>query len=253
MRGLGLVAMLTVYRLSLEPSSGYPIALSHCMSKPAQTFKATLESLGPALGWTIARVPFEPAKVWPKMVRLRVRGTLKSAGGKAFGFRTSLFPFTAGGFFLLVNKAMQQGAKVYLGDTAEFTLESDLDERPAELPDELAVLLDEEPGLRTWYDDLTEYTRREIGKWVLQPKSDESRMRRAEQTAERLLATMEAEQELPPLIAAAFRRRPKAKAGWTKMTATQRRGELMAVFYYQSVEARAKRLEKLCDAAEKRA
>jgi hypothetical protein len=223
------------------------------MPKPTQTFRTTLESLGPSLGWTIARVPFEPAKVWPKMVRLRVRGTLCSRGGKAFAFRTSLFPFTAGGFFLLVNKAMQQGAHVYLGDTAEFTLDPDLDERPAELPDELAVLLDDEPGLRAWYDELTEYTRREIGKWILAPKSDEARMRKAEQMAERLLSTMEAERELPPLIAAAFRRRPKAKAGWGKMTDTQRRGELMAVFYYQGIEAREKRLEKLCDAAEKRA
>jgi len=32
----------------------------------------------------------------------------------------------------------------------------------------------------------------------------------------------------------------------------QRRGELMAVFYYQTPEARQKRVEKLCDAAEKR-
>jgi uncharacterized protein YdeI (YjbR/CyaY-like superfamily) len=222
------------------------------MPKPAQTFHAPLESLGPSLGWTIARVPFEPAKVWPRMVRLRVRGTLRAAG-KAFPFRTSLFPFSAGGFFLLVNKAMQQGARVSLGQTAEFTLEPDLEDRPAELPEELAVLLDDEPGLRAWYDDLTEYTRREIGKWVLQPKSDEARMRRAGQMAERLLSTMEAERELPPLIAAAFRRRPKAKAGWANMTPTQCRGELMAVFYYQGIEARAKRLEKLCDAAEKHA
>jgi hypothetical protein len=58
------------------------------MPKPTQTFRTTLESLGPSLGWTIARVPFEPAKVWPKMVRLRVRGTLCSRGGKAFAFRS---------------------------------------------------------------------------------------------------------------------------------------------------------------------
>jgi len=70
--------------------------------------------------------------------------------------------------------------------------------------------------------------------------------------AERLLATMEGERELPPVIAAAFRERPKAKVGWAKMTAAQRRGELMAVFYYRTPEARQRRVEKLCDAAEKR-
>jgi hypothetical protein len=211
-------------------------------------FRAVLEPLGPALGWTIARVPFEPADVWKQMVRLRVRGEVNG-----FAFRTSLFPDPRGGFFLLVNKAMQQGGDVRLGETAEFRLEPDLEERPAELPDELAVLLDEVEGLRGWYDELTEYTRREIGKWIAGVKSDASRMKRAEQMAERLLATMEAEVELPPIIVAAFRRRPKARLGWEKMTPLQRRNELMAVFYYQTPEAREKRLGKLCDGAEKKA
>jgi hypothetical protein len=213
-------------------------------------FKARLEALGDGLGWTIARVPFAPGDVWKEMVRLRVRGSVNG-----FEFRTSLFP-VAGGvnqFFLLVNKAMQRGGDVRLGEVAEFRLEPDLEERAAELPDELAVLLDEVEGLRAWYDELTEYTRREIGKWIGGVKSDASRLKRAEQVAERLLATMEAEVELPPVIQAAFRRRPKAKAGWAKMTPLQRRNELMAVFYYQSVEAREKRLAKLCDGAEKKA
>jgi len=214
-----------------------------------KSFKAVLESLGPGLGWTIARVPFAPHEAWKQMVRLRVRGEVNG-----FAFRTSLFPVTGGGgYFLLVNKAVQRGAGIALGDMAEFRLEPDLEARAAELPDELAVLLEEEPGLREWYDELTEYTRREIGKWVVGVKTDEARMRRAEQMAERLLATMEGEKELPPVLAVAFRRRPKAKAGWEKMTAAQRRAGLMAVFYYQTPEAREKRVGKLCDEAEKRA
>jgi uncharacterized protein YdeI (YjbR/CyaY-like superfamily) len=210
-------------------------------------FNAVLEKGSRALGWTIARVPFDPAKEWKQMVRLRVCGEVNGVA-----FRTSLFPDVRGGYYLLVNRAMQEGAGVRLGDAAEFKLEPDIEAREAELPDELAVLLDEEPGLREWYDELTEYMRREIGKWINGVKGDEARMRRAEQTAERLLAAMEGERELPPVIAAAFRARPKAKAGWAKMTPLQRRGELMAVFHYQSPEARQKRVEKLCDAAEKR-
>jgi hypothetical protein len=214
----------------------------------AKRFEAVLEKGQRALGWTIARVPFDPASAWKQMVRLRVKGDVNE-----FAFRTSLFPDARGGFYLLVNRAAQAGAGVGLGDVAEFRLEPDLDPREAELPDELVALLDEEPGLREWYGELTEYMRREIGKWVNGVKSDEARMRRAEQMAERLLATMEGERELPPVIEAAFKRRPKARAGWAKMTATQQRGEIMAVFYYQTVEARQKRVEKLCDAAEARA
>lgn len=210
------------------------------MIPKSRTFHATLEQGSLALGWIIARVPFNPAEVWPKMIRLRVRGEING-----FAFRTSLFPDPRGGFYLLINRVMQQAAAAHPGDTAEFQLEPDLDDRAAELPDELAVLLDDEPGLRPWYDSLTEYTRREIGKWIHSVKTDTSRMKRAEQMAERLLATMEAEVELPPLISATLRRNPKARAAWEKLTPLQRRQQLMAVFYYQTPEARERRVEKI--------
>jgi len=209
----------------------------------ARTFRATLEQGSLALGWIIARVPFDPfapADAWPRMIRLRVRGEINR-----FAFRTSLFPDPRGGFYLLVNRSMQKESGARLGDTAEFLLEPDLEARAAELPDELSVFLDDEPGLRPWYDDLTEYTRREIGKWITSVKTDASRMKRAEQTAERLLATKEAEVELPPLIAAAFRRNPKARAAWEHLTPLQRRNQLMAVFYYQTPDARQRRIDKI--------
>jgi hypothetical protein len=206
-----------------------------------------LEKGDRALGWTIVQVPFDPATVWKEMVRLRVRGEVNG-----FGFRTSLFPSLGGGFYLLVNRTVQEGAGIGLGSAAEFTLQPDLEARPAELPDELSALMDEEPGMRGWYETLTEYTRREIGKWVVGVKTDAARIRRAEQMAERLMSTMEAERELPPMIQQAFRGRPKAKQGWEAMTGTQRRSELMAVFYYQTPEGRLRRIEKMVVAAEGR-
>ncbi|WP_255462264.1 YdeI/OmpD-associated family protein [Granulicella sp. WH15] len=211
-----------------------------------KNFEAVLEPDNRMLGWTIARVPFDPAAAWKEMIWLRVRGEVNG-----FAFRSSLFPDARGGFYVLVSRAMQAGAGVHRGEKAEFTLEPDLEARPAELPDELAALLEDEPGLREWYDGLSEYMRREMGKWVLAVKSDEARIRRAEQTAERLLATMEAEVELPPEIAIAFRLRPKAKAGWERMSQTKRRAELMAVFHYLSPESRTKRIGKMMDEAEK--
>jgi len=223
----------------------------------AQSFEAVLETGGQSLGWTIVRVPFDPSKAWKKMLRLRVRGTISSAHGEA-EFRTSLFPDPRhadgkGRFHLLVNKTMQGAAGVGVGDAATFTLEPDLEPRPAELPEGLAELLDEEPGLREWYDSLSENTRRQIGTYLNEPQSDTARRKRAEQMAERMLGTMEAERELPPMIVAAFRQRPKAKLGWQKMTPTQRRMELFAVEAYKTTESRGRRIEKLCDAAEKKA
>ena len=223
------------------------------MPRPNRTtrrFEALLEHERGGLGWTIIRVPFTPSDVWPQMIRLRVRGTVNG-----FAFRNSLFPYTnePGAYFLLVNRTMQSNANVREGQRAVFELDADLDPRPAELPEELDALLDEAEGLRDFYLSLSESMRREAGKWIQAVKSDEARLRRAQQLAERLLNTMEAEVELPPLIARAFEQRPRARSGWAKLTPYQRRCELMAVFYYQSPEAKQKRLDKLCALAESKA
>jgi hypothetical protein len=82
----------------------------------AKRFKAVLEKGNRALGWTIVGVPFGLGELG-KMVRLRVRGEVNG-----YAFRTSLFPEERGGFYLRVNRAMQAGARVKLGDTAEFRL-----------------------------------------------------------------------------------------------------------------------------------
>src|ERR1035437_254831 len=111
---------------------GPPFSGGFSMPAIAKSFRATLEKDSRALGWTIARVPFDPAKAWKQMVRLRVRGDING-----FAFRTSLFPDARGGFYLLVNRAMQQGAAVSLGDTADFRPGPGREARAGEVPDEL--------------------------------------------------------------------------------------------------------------------
>ena len=206
------------------------------MANQPKRFKAMLERGTEGLGWTIARLPFDPHKAWTKMQRLRVRGKVLCPKGPSIEFRTSLFPVPgeSGHHLLLVNNRVQREARIGVGSVAEFLLEADLEPRPAELPAELASLLDEEPGLRDYYDSLSESMRREIGNWVMNVKSDASRMKRA-------------------VISLAFQKRPKARMGWAKMTPTQRRQEPLGVFYYQGIEAQQRRVEKLCENAEKRA
>lgn len=209
-------------------------------------FWAVLERGNRALGWTVARLPFAPSDVWHGMVRLRVAGVING-----YAFRTSLF-LDSLGFYVLVNRAMQVGGGVAQGARAEICLWPDREERPAELPDALSALLEQEDGLRAWYDDLSESLRRELGKWMLGVKSQEAQARRAVQLAERLMATMEAERELPPLIARALAANGRARTGWQRMTPAQRRSELLGVFYYQTPEARERRVGKLVQLAEQR-
>jgi uncharacterized protein YdeI (YjbR/CyaY-like superfamily) len=210
-----------------------------------KTFTALLEPDGTALKWTIARVPFDIAKVWPERKRRRVRGMI---GG--FAFRTSLFPDPRGsGHVLLVNKKMQAGAGARVGDRVKVTLEPDLEKREAAVPPELGRELSSHRLLKRWFESLSPSTRREIGKWVGEPKSAESRLKRAEKMAERLMLTMEGETEPPPVLRAAFERQPLARVGWEALTAAQRRGHLLGIFYYETPEARARRAQKAVDEA----
>jgi uncharacterized protein YdeI (YjbR/CyaY-like superfamily) len=209
----------------------------------ARRFRAVIEPLQGALGWVVARLPFDIDEAWQKMVRLRVK---VEVGGEVF--RTSLFADAhRGGHFVLVNKKMQKAAEAKVGAMVDFAISPDLEERTPTVPTELAKLLKTEKKLAKWYEGLSEPTRWEIAKWIDGVKSVEARQRRAEQIAERLMLTMEGEKELPPVLEVAFRRVPAARKGWDAMTKAQRRSNLMAVFYYQSPEAREKRVRKVME------
>lgn len=218
-------------------------------------FTARLEPDGTALKWVIARVPFDIEKAWPQRRRLRVRGEISSLDSRtgAFAFRTSLFPARVGkGHVVLVNRRMQKAAEARQGDRVRIVLEPDLEERKAAMPKELERALKADRQLRKWFDGLTEYMRRTFCAMVSEIASPESRERMAERIAERLLLAMEGEQETPPILKAAFARQPLAQVGWKAMTATQRRGALLAIFYYESAEARERRAAKVVEEALKR-
>ncbi len=204
-----------------------------------KSFKATLERPASRLGWVIIRIPFDVPKIWGTRGQLRVKGEING-----FAFRTPLFPTGKGCHYLLVNKRMQAGANASAGMAAHFRLERDTEERQAIVPAELKRYLAEDRSLRHWFAQLNYSTRREIGDWIMQVKSTEARARRAEQITERLLATMEAERELPPVLKAAFARDPRALAGWQRMSPSHRRAHLFGIFYYRSPEARDRRVAK---------
>jgi len=116
---------------------------------------------------------------------------------------------------------------------------------------ELKRALAEDRSLRRWFDKLNYSMRKYIADWIAEVKSAEARTRRAEQFAERLLATMEAERELPPILQIAFAHNPQAREGWERMSPARRRGHLLGIFYYRDPEARGRRVEKaLQDAME---
>lgn len=204
----------------------------------SKSFRGTLEYLDSSLGWVIVRIPFDVKKIWGS-ARVKVRGQVNSTD-----FRTTLFPQKDGTQFLLVNKKVQKAARIFPGSTAEFHLEPDTTPRIAPVAPELERIFKQSKRMKSWFEAFSYSYRRWISDWISEPKSAESRKRRAELIAERMMETMEAEIELPPLIQTTFARNPIAREGWQRMTRIQRRGELFGIFYYRTPDARARRLEK---------
>jgi hypothetical protein len=195
-----------------------------------KSFTAVLEPDGTALKWTIARIPFDVAKVWPGRKGRRVRGEIEG-----FPFRTTLVSYPSGkGAVLIVNRQMRAAVHVGQGDKARIWLEPDFEEREILLPEELEKELKSDRGLWNWADE---------------PKSPNSRKKRAEKMAERLMQAMEGEQEPPPVLKAAFQRRPRAREAWFALTPAQRRNHLLGIFYYETADGRERRAAKAVEEA----
>lgn len=208
-----------------------------------KTFQATLEHSGNSLNWIIARVPFDVFTQWGTRGHLRVQGEING-----FQFRTTLFPTGKGEHFLIVNKKMQSAGKTAPGLTAKFRLEPDTTPRkPAAPPEELLRELGQSKRLIKMYESLNPSWRNDIARWISEGKQESTRRRRAEQIAERLVETQEAERELPPMIQLALRHNPRAQEAWERMTASHRRRHLFAIFGYRDPESRARRLAKAID------
>ena len=212
-----------------------------------KSFRATLERGGGSLNWTIIHIPIDSAKLWG-------RGTIKVKGEiNGFPFRTALFPTGDGSHIMVVNKKMQAGARVKLGGTAQFRLEPDTEKRVTTVPEELASVLAEERSLKRWFDRINPSMRTWICRWIAEIDSPATRARRADQIAERMIATMEAEVDLPPALKIAFANDPIAHEGWQRMTVSARRNHLLGIFGYRNPQSRSRRIAKMLLEARKRA
>ncbi len=210
----------------------------------AKSFKATLERIPSRLGWVIIRIPFEVSKIWGTRSKVRVKGEING-----FAFRSSVFPTSKGYHCMLIKKSMQAGANAAVGETAQFRLIPDTAKRVAIVPSELQRILNEDRSFRRWFDQLSFSMRKWICDWIVNVKSPASRLRRAEQVAEQLLSTMEAELDLPPILKLAFARDPRAYKGWQSMTPIQRRNWLLSIFNCRTPESRDRRIAKMLEDA----
>lgn len=119
---------------------------------------------------------------------------------------------------------------------------------PNELPEILIAAFDGDADLLRWTMELRPSWVKYLGIWVMEPKSEEARLRRADQVAERLLLTMEGERELPPPFARRLRSTRDAMAGWERMTLAGRRQHLLLLYGSRNPETQERYFVKLVEA-----
>jgi uncharacterized protein YdeI (YjbR/CyaY-like superfamily) len=121
--------------------------------------------------------------------------------------------------------------------------------RQLTLPKELERTLNHDRTIRKWFDGLNFSIRKWIVDYVSDAKAADTRRKRADRITEQLLETMEAKLELPPMIRLAFNRNPGAEQAWRSMTETQRRHNLLGIFYLRSPQSRMQRIQRIIDHA----
>jgi len=147
-----------------------------------QKFPATLVRMGETGKWLCLRIPFDVPAIFGSRARVSVQGRLNG-----FAFRSSIFPDGAGGFFMMVNKAMQAGGGIVEGKPFRVEMQKAGKPPPLKLPKELAASLHGNAPARKAFSTLSQACRREYVQWIEQAKHSETRTRRAAQAVERIL------------------------------------------------------------------
>jgi len=135
--------------------------------------------------YTCLVVPGEVAAPFGIGYRVPVVGTING-----FPVRTSVFATRDGDRMMIVNKDMQRGCKVGLGDDVTVELAIDDSRRTLPVPPDLGRALGRTKAAKAVFDKLAYSHQKRYVDWIDEAKRPETRARRVEQTIERLLATL---------------------------------------------------------------
>ena len=128
-------------------------------------------------------VPFDAQKAFGSRARVPVRGTING-----FPFRSSIFPVGDGTHYMVVNKAMREGASVKAGDTASFVMERDDEARVITPPPDFARALKANKAAQAAWKKLSYWHQKEYVSAIEEAKRPETRARRIEKASAELSA-----------------------------------------------------------------
>ena len=125
---------------------------------------------GSSVAWLDA--PFDVQEIFGTQARVPVRGTING-----FAFRTSLMPM-GGCHGMAVNKTMREGGKCQAGDLVQVQMQRDTEPRIVEAPPELKKELAKNKQAQSNWDQLAFTHKKEMAKYMLEAKQEETRKRR---------------------------------------------------------------------------
>jgi Domain of unknown function (DUF1905)/Bacteriocin-protection, YdeI or OmpD-Associated len=144
-------------------------------------FRAKLWAPMEGKGWSFVTMPKSASAQLPARGRVAVEGTVNG-----FEFRSSAFPDGDGSHNIQVNAVMREGAKVSVGDTAQFSISPSTDAVKVTVPADLSTALKKSAKAGAQWDAITPKARAEWVSWIASAKKEETRAARTGKTIERL-------------------------------------------------------------------
>ncbi len=125
-------------------------------------------------------LPFTPRDIFGK-ARAPVKVTING-----YTFRTTTFTMHSA-YWIPLNKENREGAGVKAGDRVLVEMEPDTEPRTIDTPADLAKLLKKSKAAGAQWDKLSYTHQKEYVRWIEEAKKPETRLRRIQQTIEKLI------------------------------------------------------------------
>jgi len=125
--------------------------------------------------------PFDVKEEFGTRGRVPIKGTING-----HPYRSSLANMGGGRHFMPVRKSLQLAAGIKAGDTVEWVVERDTEERTVEVPERLADEFKNNKAAREIWERLSYTHQREYAEWITGAKKDETRQRRIASAIEML-------------------------------------------------------------------
>ena len=152
------------------------------MTKQAETqqFEVILEK-HPELDASYITFPFSVSEMYGTKGQVKVKATING-----IEFRGSLAPMGTGSHVLGIRKELRNKMGISFGEMVTVKLESDLEPRTVTIPEDLEVLLNQEPELKKRFQKMAYTHQKEYVQHLEEAKKPETRHRRLTKTIEML-------------------------------------------------------------------